>query len=150
MKRARRPSRSTVRNISGRKMNARQMSRAAFTLMEVMLVLVIIAAIAGIAVMNLGNFQKRALENKTRAEIGVIKNALKSYKLEMFTYPEELNALYEKPSGLVDESKWFQVMEEPIEGDAWGNPYEYETDGKTFTIRSVGEDGQSGTEDDIT
>jgi prepilin-type N-terminal cleavage/methylation domain-containing protein len=38
----------------------RASKRGAFTLMEVMLVLVIIAAIAGIAVYNLGGIQNRA------------------------------------------------------------------------------------------
>ncbi len=140
--------RSTRRPL--RQRNFRGARRAAFTLVEVMLVLVIIAAIAGIAVVNLGGFQQRALEKSTSAEISNLKNAVQAYKLEVFTYPETLDALYEKPSGLVDESKWFQVLDEPVKPDAWGNPYEYTTDGKTFEIRSLGPDQQSGTDDDIT
>lgn len=124
--------------------------RAAFTLLEVMLVLVIIAAIAGIAVVNLGGFQQRAFERKTKAEISNLRNALDSYKLEVFSYPAQLDDLYEKPSGLVDESKWFQVLKKPVAPDAWGNPYEYSTDGKTYEIKSLGPDGQAGTDDDIT
>lgn len=133
-----------------RRTSAPRSRRSAFTLLEVMLVLVIIAAIAGIAVVNLGGFQQRAMENKTKAEISVLKNALESYKLELLSYPQQLEALYEKPSGLVDESKWFQVLKEPVKPDAWGNPYEYSVSGTTYTIKSLGPDGQAGTDDDIT
>lgn len=128
---------------------SRRLRRAAFTLLEVMLVLVIIAAIAGIAVVNLGGFQTKALVKKTEAEISVFKNALKAYRLEMAAYPQQLEALWEKPSGLEDDSKWFPALEEPIEKDAWGNPYEYSSDGTTFEIRSLGPDQQSNTDDDI-
>lgn len=126
-----------------------QRRRIAFTLLEVMLVLVIIAAIAGIAVVNLGGFQTKAFIKKTDAEIKVVKTALKSYRMDMASYPQELSALWEKPSGLEDDTKWFPTLEEPIENDAWGNPYEYSSDGTTFEIRSMGPDGQSNTDDDI-
>lgn len=126
-----------------------QRRRIAFTLLEVMLVLVIIAAIAGIAVVNLGGFQTKAFIQKTDAEIKVFKTALKAYRLDMASYPQELSALWEKPSGLEDDSKWFPALDEPVENDAWGNPYEYTSDGTTFEIRSMGPDGQSNTDDDI-
>jgi len=129
--------------------SSRRLRRLAFTLLEVMLVLVIIAAIAGIAVVNLGGFQTKAYIQKTEAEIKVIKSALKAYRLDMASYPQELTALWEKPSGLEDESKWFPALEEPIEGDAWGNPYEYTSDGTSFEIRSAGPDQQANTDDDI-
>ena len=32
----------------------------------------------------------------------------------------------------------------------WGNAFEYKVDGKKYTIRSAGPDGQMNTEDDIT
>lgn len=36
------------------------------------------------------------------------------------------------------------------DSDVFGNPFVYETDGESFTIRSAGPDGEIGTEDDIT
>lgn len=128
----------------------RRARRSGFTLLEVMLVLVIIAAIAGIAVVNLGGFQERAMVNKTKAEIKVLQNALESYKLELLSYPQQLDALYEKPSGLSNESDWFQVLKEEVKPDAWGSPYEYTLNGSEYELRSLGPDKQSGTDDDIT
>lgn len=124
--------------------------RNAFTLLEVMLVLVIIAAIAGIAVVNIGAFQDRAFTRTAKSEISTLKTMLESYRLEVGSYPSELNALHETPSDLADPSKWMQVSEDPIKPDPWGHAYEYTLNGSDVEIRSLGPDGQSGTEDDIT
>lgn len=123
--------------------------RSAFTLLEVMLVLVIIAAIAGIAVVNIGGFRNRAFERVAKAEVSNLKSALESYALEVGSYPQQLSALHEQPSDLADPGKWLQLRKEPIEPDPWGNEYEYTVNGTTFEVKSLGPDGQSGTEDDI-
>lgn len=130
-----------------RKMNRTR--RSAFTLLEVMLVLVIIAAIAGIAVVNIGGFRNRAFERVAKAEVSNLKSALESYALEVGSYPQQLSALHEQPSDLADPSKWLQLRKEPIEPDPWGNEYEYTVNGTSFEVKSLGPDGQSGTEDDI-
>lgn len=61
--------------------------RSAFTLLEVMLVLVIIAAIAGIAVVNIGGIQASSYKKIANAQISTFKNMLDAYKLEMGSYP---------------------------------------------------------------
>ena len=124
--------------------------RRAFTLLEVMLVLVIIAAIAGIAVVNVGSFQEKAYRRTAAAEISNLKTMLDSYKLEVGSYPTQLSALYEKPSDLADPTKWMKISKEPIKPDPWGRPYEYTLNGAEFDLRSLGPDGQSGNEDDVT
>ena len=123
--------------------------RNAFTLLEVMVVLVILAAIAGIAVVNLGAFQDNAYKKIAKTDIAGLKTALEAYRLEIGQYPNQLNDLYEQPSDLADPSKWMQIRKEPIKPDPWGNTYEYENTGADFVIRSLGPDGKSGTEDDI-
>lgn len=127
-----------------------RLRRSAFTLLEVMLVLVILAAIAGIAVVNIGGFQNRAYERVAKAEISNLKSALESYRLEVGSYPQQLGALHEQPSDLTDPSKWLQLRKEPIKPDPWGHEYEYSMTGTDFEIRCAGADGKSGTEDDIT
>ena len=128
----------------------RQHRQRAFTLLEVMLVLVIIAAIAGIAVVNVGSFQEKAYRRTAAAEISNLKTMLDSYKLEVGSYPTQLSALYEKPSDLADPTKWMKISKEPIKPDPWGRPYEYTLNGAEFELRSLGPDGQSGNEDDVT
>lgn len=133
--------------VSGRRS---RLDRAGFTLLEVMLVLVIIAAIAGIAVVNIGGFQTRAYTRTATAEISNLKSALETYRLEVGSYPSQLESLYEQPSDLADPTKWMQILKAPVKPDPWGRPYEYSMNGADFELRSVGPDGQSGTEDDIT
>ena len=123
--------------------------RAAFTLLEVMLVLVILAAIAGIAVVNIGGFQESANKKIAKTTINAMKSALETYRLEIGSYPQQLNDLHEQPSDLADPSKWYQFYKEPIAADPWSNEYEYTVNGADFEIRCLGPDGKSGTEDDI-
>ncbi len=127
-----------------------RLRRRGFTLLEIMLVLVIIAAIAGIAVVNIGSFQERGFRRTASAEISNLKTMLESYKLEVGTYPSQLSHLHEQPSDLADPTKWMKISKKPINPDPWGRPYEYTVNGSDFELRSLGPDGQSGTEDDVT
>lgn len=115
--------------------------------MEVMLVLVIIAAIAGLAITNIGTIGGRANERAARAKISILKGAVDFYKLEMQHYPPDLNALYERPSNLPDPSKWMQFLKEPVGLDPWGRPYEYTVSGDSYEIRSLGPDGVKSDDD---
>lgn len=124
--------------------------RSAFTLLEVMLVLVILAAIAGIAVVNLGGIQDSANKKLVQTQISGLKTACEQYRLEVGQYPSTLNDLYEQPSDLPDPSKWVQIYKEPIKPDPWNNELEYENSGADYVIKSGGPDGKMGTDDDIT
>ncbi len=127
----------------------RRIARRGFTLIEIMLVLVIIAAVAGIAVFNLAGAQDAAFKRTASAQINSFKTQLDFYKLNMRTYPPTLEALYEAPSD-VDKAQWSQVSRDPIKPDPWNRPFEYKVNGDTYELRSLGPDGQSGTDDDIT
>lgn len=127
--------------------NRRAAVRSAFTLMEVMLVLVIIAAIASLAVMNWNAIGGRANQRAAKAKIEVLKQAVDMYKLDMLTYPPNLNALYEQPANLSDPSKWTRLLKEPVGPDPWGNEYEYINKGDDYEIRSLGPDGQRSDDD---
>ena len=124
--------------------------RSAFTLLEVMLVLVIIAAIAGIAVVNIGGIQERSYRRIATTQISNMGNMLEQYKLEMGSYPTQLSYLHEVPSDAADPSKWVQLLKEPVQPDPWGRAYEYTLNGATYELRSLGPYGQSGNEDDVT
>lgn len=127
----------------------RRAVRSGFTLIEIMLVLVIIAAVAGIAVFNLAGAQDAAFKKTAAAQINSLKGQLDFYNLQMRTYPPTLEALYEAPSD-ADKSQWTQISREPIKPDPWGRPFEYKVNGGEYELRSLGPDGQSGTDDDIT
>jgi general secretion pathway protein G len=129
----------------------RRSLRGAFTLLEVMLVLVIIAAIAGIAVYNIGGIQNRAFTMTAKNQISQFKSALDQYRLYVGSYPSELDALYQQPADLADPSKYTQVLKNPIPADPWGNKYDYKLiNSGSYELRSAGPDGQSNTDDDVT
>lgn len=130
--------------------NRRMLRRSAFTLLEVMLVLVIIAAIAGIAVVNIGGIQERSYRRIATTQISNMGNMLEQYKLEIGSYPTQLAHLHEQPSDLADPTKWVQLLKEPVPADPWGRAYEYTVNGDSYELRSLGPDGQSGNEDDVT
>jgi general secretion pathway protein G len=132
-----------------RQIRQRRAARRGFTLMEVMLVLVIIAAIAGIAVVNIGGVRGEAFKRTAKADINNIKNMLSQYEMMVGTYPSTLDALYEQPSDLADPTKWVKISRDKIKPDPWQRPYEYKINGTEYEIRSLGPDGQSGTDDDI-
>ena len=131
------------------RMRQRRAARRGFTLIEIMLVLVILAAVAGIAVVAMSNTQDEAFKRTASAQINSLKSQLDMYKLNVGSYPSALDALYEAPAD-VDKSRWSQVTRDPIKPDPWGRPLENKVEGNKFEIRSLGPDGQSGTDDDIT
>jgi general secretion pathway protein G len=121
-----------------------------FTLLEMMIVLVIIAVIAGLITVNVMGRPDEARVTTTRSNITSINAALKMYRLDNGNYPtseQGLKALVEKPTTAPVPGSWAQggyLSAPPL--DAWQKPYEYQSDGMSFTIRSLGRDGKPGGE----
>jgi len=87
-------------------------------------------------------------------DLATIAMALQRFEIDAERFPtneEGLNALLVRPANT---SNWNgpYFIKRPI--DPWGNPYQYRTPGtgenKDFDLWSMGPDGKSGTEDDIT
>jgi general secretion pathway protein G len=121
--------------------------RSAFTLMEVMLVLVIIAAIASLVITNLSGFQGKADQRVAQSKINILKNAVESYKMEMRSFPPDLESLHTKPSNVANVNNWYQILKEPPGTDPWGNAFQYSVNGDAFEIRSLGPDGTQSDDD---
>lgn len=133
--------------------------RKAFTLIEVLLVLVILGIIAVLVLTQLGGAGEQA--NKKAAEVaikGQLGSAIERYKLSMKRYPREddggLRALLEKPSDDEAAKDWAgpYIAEEALK-DPWGKEYIYQFPGRFneqgFDLSSAGPDGQEGTDDDV-
>ena len=133
--------------------------RQAFTLMEVMLVLVILVVLMGFAVPALLGSKKKADLDAAKTQIGLFRPALEKYALDIGTFPtteQGLDALQKKPEGLEEEKQkeWSGPYISTISKDPWGHKYSYEFPGKHGTgdspdVWSSGPDGKDGTEDDI-
>lgn len=123
---------------------------AGLTLIEMMIVLVIIAIVAGLITMNVINRPDEARVTTTRTNLTTIAGALKMYRLDNGNYPstdQGLKALVEKPNGEPAATNWAQggyLSTPPVDG--WGNPYRYTATPEGFEIESLGKDGKAGGE----
>lgn len=116
-------------------------SERGMTLIEIMIVLTIMAAIASVVAVNVVGQLEEANKQQARIEIGQIKNMLDTYyaMTNPHAYPDNLSALKEKK----------QITNE-IPKDPWGNKYVYRKKNRTeYELFSKGPDGQQGTQDDI-
>ena len=129
-------------------------ARRAFTLIELLLVLVIIGVLAALVVPKLVGQAEVSKIKAARAEIHTISNALDRYEVDFSHFPtaEEggLRALVDAPNGAKDYKPYLDKV--PV--DPWGHEYVYQSPGSHnhngYDVFSMGPDGHEGTEDDIT
>jgi general secretion pathway protein G len=134
------------------------MNRTAFSLIELLLVLVILAVLAAIVVPRFTGRSQQARNTAARTDIASIELALDIFETDNGRYPandEGLEALIRLPSGLTEDT-WQgpYLKRESIPADPWGNDYTYRYPGQRNTrgydLYSAGPDGQAGNDDDIT
>ena len=117
-----------------------------FTLIEVVVVIVILVTLASVATPMYMNYIKRSKIATAKTQIKLLDDALQQYKLDVGTYPSDLQGLMEN----IDQSeKWDGPYIKPrVPLDPWGGEYQYIFPGEhgEFDIYSFGADGQEGGE----
>lgn len=135
-------------------MKRKSRRRNGFTLLEVLLVLAILVILGSTVTFYFSNTQKKANARAAQVQINAIGQLLEEYHIDVGSYPQSsdgLAALRQAPASLSNSSKWGGPYgNREIPKDPWDRDYLYESNGSSFTITSVGVDGQEGTEDDIT
>ena len=129
-----------------------------FTLIELMIVVIIIAALSAMVVPRLSNRSEQAKVTVAEADINSnIGLALKLYKLDNGRYPttsQGLNALLSKPSSSPAPKNWNGPYLETEPLDPWKVDYAYKSPGAhnstSYDLYSIGPDGTDGNGDDIT
>ena len=125
------------------------MNKKAFTLIELMLVVIIIGVLAAMVMPRLVGRSEQARISAAKADINAnIALALDMFEMDIGYYPEKLEDLRTNP-GLGDKWKGPYLKKEPK--DPWGRFYKYErlaSDGKEYRLCSSGPD-ETKTEDDI-
>ncbi len=130
-------------------------TQRAFTLIELMLVMVIIGALAAMVVPRLVGRSEEARVTAARADIkGNLSLALRLYEVDVGRYPtteQGLEALLTKPHSppVPDNWKGPYIEQDPL--DPWQRPYVYHYPGshppRDYDLLSLGPDGKEGTND---
>ena len=126
-------------------------SRASgYTLMEIMLVVAIIAVIAGGVIVKMTGALDVAKIQRTEQDINNIYSALKLYEARNYQMPDQsqgLEALVTMPTTGTKPSNWLKLMDS-VPTDPWNTPYQYRNPGKRdpsgIDVFSFGPDRKEG------
>lgn len=129
-----------------------QKKKKAFTLVELMAVLLIIALLAGVAARNFMGTTEKAKVTTTKATLKMLHGAVDMFKLDTGRYPTEDMGLLELVEQPTDVTGWAQggyLQTTAVPQDAWKSEFIYQLNpesGKPFVIISYGADGKEGGE----
>ena len=123
----------------------------AFTLIEIMVVVVILGILAATIMQQFVGTTHDAKISAAKANITELESALERFNIHMDRYPtteEGLKILVDPPNE--EEKKWRGPYIKMLRPDPWGNPFQYRNPGTrhptSFDLWSRGEDGADGGE----
>ena len=127
-------------------------ARNAFTLIELLLVLVILAILAAVVVPKFTARSEQAKEAAAKTDIANMETALDAFEIDTGRYPssdEGLAALVNQPNNA---NGWKgPYLKKMVVNDPWGNPYVYRQPGQhnttSYDLFSMGADGREGNDD---
>lgn len=123
--------------------------RKAFSLMELMIVIIILGLLAAMVMPNLVGKGEQAKQKLVCIQMKTISDALKTFKIELGSYPtmdEGIDALIKNP----DNEKYKSYPSGGyLDGkhapkDPWGYGYVYVVNDDGFDLVSLGADGKEG------
>jgi len=127
-----------------------RLSHSGFTLIEILVVIVVIAVLAGLVAPNVFKHVGEAKSVSARSQIEMLGAALDAYRFDNGRYPatdQGLGALWQAPVLEPRPASWrgpYLRKEVPL--DPWGRPYIYRSPGEQnptgYDLVSYGADGQ--------
>jgi len=132
-----------------------QVHQHAFTLVEMLLVLVIIGVLAAIVIPKIAGRGDDARKSAAGAQINSFGVALDMFEVDNGYYPKGKDGLRDLLQTPRDASNWKgPYLKSEIPVDPWQNAYIYECPGKHnvsgYDLSSAGPNGRPGDEDDLT
>lgn len=126
--------------------------RSAFTLLEMLVVLLVLGLLAGLVAPQILGRVGEARSTTAKTQIALLSTALDSYRLDTGDYPstgQGLAALRDKPTVAPVPALWRgPYLRKEIPTDPWGRPYAYQYPGSrhagVFELFSLGRDGKEG------
>jgi len=125
----------------------------AFTMVELMAMLIIIGLLATLVVTRVATKIDQARVTTTKANLKSLHAAVNQFKMDTGRFPSEdvgLIELIEQPSDVTNYEPGGYLETTEIPKDGWGQDFIYERfpeSGKPFVIKSLGADGEEGGED---
>ncbi len=127
-------------------------SRCAFTLIEMLVVILILAILAALIIPRLVGRTSDAKIAKAKSDIATLSSLLQQYRLDSDRYPtteDSLVALRVRPTSARGWKGPYTTKDIPM--DPWGNTYVYQSpgpEGQDFLVTCYGADGAPGGEGD--
>jgi general secretion pathway protein G len=127
-------------------------NRAGFTLIEIIVVIIVLGALATIVAPNVFRHIGTSRKTTARTQIEMIGAALDAYQLDNNGYPtseQGLGALRKEPETEPRPSAWNgPYLRKDVPRDPWGRPYLYRSPGapggEPYELLSLGRDGREG------
>lgn len=121
-----------------------------FTLIEILIVVVILGILGAVLVPNILSRPDTARVQAAQTDLRALSQTLEIYRLDNFQYPSSeqgLESLVDRPSGFPEPKNWNpEGYLKKLPTDPWGSPYLYEKTGSSYSLISLGADGQEGGE----
>ena len=121
-----------------------------FTLIEILIVVVILGILGAVVVPNILSRPDTARVQAAQTDLRALSQTLEIYRLDNFQYPSNeqgLESLVDRPSGFPEPKNWNpEGYLKKLPTDPWGSPYLYEKTGSSYSLISLGADGQEGGE----
>ncbi len=110
------------------------------TVLELLVSMAVIAVLASIAIASWINFEHRAKQRSTMADMRTLSRAIESYSVDHGRLPDDSSGVSGwVTAGSVDDSQRLPVA------DHWGTPYHYVVVGQSYSLESFGRDGRDDT-----
>ena len=126
----------------------------AFTLIELLLVLVILGILAAIVVPKFAGRTEQARIVAAQSQLASFATALDAFEVDNGYYPRGSKGLEELFVQPANAPNWHGPYLKTVPKGPWTRPYIYQYPGKknanSYDLMSMGADGRSGGDDDIT
>ncbi len=125
--------------------------QSGFTLIEIMVVIVILAILAGLVVPNIVGQGDKARVKTTEIKLSSVAGALKQYRVDNARYPttgQGLDALINPPADVKNYPEGGYI-DGGYPTDGWDNELQYlapGSEGRAYDLFSLGADGKQGGE----